>query len=159
MCGQPLTTGNPLVQWYISDRVSSPAEYQAHYHEHLSLLPTSYLTNSLSANSLTKRLWHQNPPSPFPPTNNVGRVKYGLAEEDVVLAYFGQIYKIDSSVFAVWVRVLRRVARAKLWLFHFPIQGYIYIYIHTYIYTYIYTNPQSIHRNCEKFWGKPPVPP
>ena len=72
------------------------------------------------------------------PTNNVGRVKYGLAEGDVVLAYFGQIYKIDSSVFAVWVRVLRRVARAKLWLFHFPIQGYIYIYIYIYIHIYIH---------------------
>ena len=36
--GQPLTTGSPLMDWYVSDKVSSPPELSQHYAEHLALL-------------------------------------------------------------------------------------------------------------------------
>ena len=100
--GQPLTTGSAHVHWYLSDKISSPPEYSGHYKESLSLLPTSYLTNSLAAADHTKHLWrpaHQ---------NSVSRATYGFAEEDVILAYFGQTYKIDPAVLSVRVCFLRR---------------------------------------------------
>jgi len=34
----------------------------------------------------------------------------------LVIANFNQLYKIDGETFALWLRVLQRVAGAVLWL-------------------------------------------
>ena len=124
--GQPLTTGSPLIDWYVSDRVTSPPEFAQHYAEHLALLPSCYLCNSLAAMEHTRQLWApSSAPAPAlsrPTSQTVTRHAHGLAEQDLVMGYFGQTYKIDKAVLECWVAILKQVPRARLWLFFFPIQ-------------------------------------
>jgi protein O-GlcNAc transferase len=40
-----------------------------------------------------------------------------------VFANFNQIYKIDPAIFAVWMRILKRVPHSVLWLLRFPPSG------------------------------------
>ncbi|KAF9429952.1 hypothetical protein BGZ94_008908 [Podila epigama] len=47
----------------------------------------------------------------------------GLAENTVIFANFNQLYKIDPTIFKVWLKILARVPNAILWLLRFPAAG------------------------------------
>ena len=47
------------------------------------------------------------------------RAQLGFADDDIVLASFNQLYKIEPAVFGAWLRVLKKAPRAKLWLLNF----------------------------------------
>ncbi len=51
------------------------------------------------------------------------RAEYGVPEDRFVFANFNQIYKIDPAIFAVWMRILKRVPGSCLWLLRFPPTG------------------------------------
>ena len=50
------------------------------------------------------------------PRTGLTRASVGLPDDAVVLACFNNIYKITPGVFACWLRILRRVPQAVLWL-------------------------------------------
>jgi hypothetical protein len=53
----------------------------------------------------------------FPSAPGAGaRKTEGLPARGLVIANFNQLYKIDGETFALWLRVLQRVAGAVLWL-------------------------------------------
>ncbi|ORY03989.1 hypothetical protein K493DRAFT_311549 [Basidiobolus meristosporus CBS 931.73] len=46
-----------------------------------------------------------------------------LHDNTVIFANFNQLYKIDPSIFKVWLRILSRVPNSILWLLRFPAAG------------------------------------
>mmetsp|Transcript_21197 Transcript_21197/g.55263 ORF Transcript_21197/g.55263 Transcript_21197/m.55263 type:complete len:1185 (-) Transcript_21197:87-3641(-) len=58
--------------------------------------------------------------TPQPP---VTRMYYGLPDDAVVFCNFNQLYKLDSELFACWMRVLKRAPKSVLWLLRFPPAG------------------------------------
>ncbi|EJF66698.1 TPR-like protein [Dichomitus squalens LYAD-421 SS1] len=46
-----------------------------------------------------------------------------VPQDVVIFANFNQLYKVDPSIFLVWVRILRKVPRSILWLLRFPSAG------------------------------------
>ncbi|KAK9728636.1 hypothetical protein K7432_000910 [Basidiobolus ranarum] len=46
-----------------------------------------------------------------------------LHDNMVIFANFNQLYKIDPSIFKVWLRILSRVPNSILWLLRFPAAG------------------------------------
>ncbi|EKX48377.1 hypothetical protein GUITHDRAFT_162478 [Guillardia theta CCMP2712] len=41
------------------------------------------------------------------------------SEDDIILASFNQLYKIEPKIFNVWMEVMRQVPKSKLWLLKF----------------------------------------
>jgi predicted O-linked N-acetylglucosamine transferase (SPINDLY family) len=44
------------------------------------------------------------------------REEFGFASDALIMAAFGNVYKINSDMFDVWCRILQRVDKAVLWL-------------------------------------------
>merc|ERR1711871_3054 len=55
------------------------------------------------------------------------RERYGLSEDKFVFCNFGQLYKIDPSIFNTWMNILKRVQNSVLWLLKFPPDGEVNI--------------------------------
>jgi len=47
----------------------------------------------------------------------------GLNQDAIIFANFNQLYKIDPTVFMVWLRILSRVPNSILWVLRFPAAG------------------------------------
>jgi protein O-GlcNAc transferase len=54
------------------------------------------------------------------PLAQVDCLKYNVTARDVVLANFGQLYKVTPASFRIWMDVLKAVPATKLWLLRFP---------------------------------------
>jgi predicted O-linked N-acetylglucosamine transferase (SPINDLY family) len=98
--GFPGTTGATFVDYLIGDPQVTPLSHAAHYAEAIAQLPGSYQPND----GLRER--------PAPST----RARCGLPEDALVLGCFNQAFKIAPDNFALWMRVLRAVPQACLWL-------------------------------------------
>jgi len=81
-----------------------------HFHESLLVLPFTYLTTDHGASR---------PEVLRPPGPEFTRERFGFTKDDIILACFNQLYKIEPEIFAVWMRVMKRVPRTKLWLLKF----------------------------------------
>jgi protein O-GlcNAc transferase len=102
------------VDYYVSDRISTPPELQDQYTEKLMLLPDFYLCNDLFSSA--PDFWLRKTPT------HITRKQLNFSSRQVLLANFGQPHKITPEVFACWLRVLRRCPRATLWLFRFALR-------------------------------------
>jgi predicted O-linked N-acetylglucosamine transferase (SPINDLY family) len=107
--GFPATLGAPYIDYILADRIVIPEHEQHFYREKIAWLPDSYQAND------SKRAL---------PTGKAKRADHGLPEEAIVFCSFNQTYKLTSSVFASWMRILREVPGSLLWLLegnaHFP---------------------------------------
>jgi len=99
--GFPGTMGAGYIQYRISDRIATPAEQRAYWAENLVMLPDTFYiydnSEPLAALALT-------------------RAEYGLPESATVFCAFHNYYKVDPVVFEAWIRILKRVPDAVLWL-------------------------------------------
>ncbi len=100
--GYPGTIGCPHMDYVIGDRFVTPPEHQPFYAERLVLLPDAYQINDR----------HRPLPDQVP-----SRAACGLPETGVVFAAFNTAYKITPTMFALWMRILKRVPGSVLWLF------------------------------------------
>lgn len=100
--GYPGTIGCPHMDYVIGDRFVTPPEHQPFYAERLVLMPDAYQINDR----------HRPLPDRIP-----SRADCGLPETGVVFSAFNTAYKISPAMFAVWMRILKRVPEAVLWLF------------------------------------------
>ncbi|PWC40470.1 glycosyltransferase family 41 protein [Azospirillum sp. TSO35-2] len=100
--GYPGTIGCPHMDYVIGDRFVTPPEHQPFYAERLVLMPDAYQINDR----------HRPLPDRIP-----SRADCGLPETGVVFSAFNTAYKISPAMFAVWMRILKRVPGAVLWLF------------------------------------------
>jgi predicted O-linked N-acetylglucosamine transferase (SPINDLY family) len=99
--GHPGTLGTGCMDYLIADRHVIPPEHQVFYSEKVAYLPDSYLPTDGSI-QIAERT-----PS---------RAECGLPETGVVLCSFNHTYKIHPQMFAVWMRVMKRLPGSVLWL-------------------------------------------
>lgn len=100
--GFPGTTGLTAIDYLIGDAVVTPPEEQAHYSEKLLVLPRPYQANARV-------------PSEPPPQET--RSSHGLPEEAIVLSSMNASYKLEPVFWALWMRLLRALPAAVLWLY------------------------------------------
>jgi protein O-GlcNAc transferase len=100
--GYPASTGRGLNDYVIADRVTVPPEAACRYGEKPVWLPHSYQIND-----------SEQPIAAMTPR----RAQLDLPEGVFVFACFNHVYKIEPLIFAVWMRVLRRVPQSVLWLY------------------------------------------
>jgi len=117
--GFPGTMGAGYIDYLTSDPFTTPPDYAGYYTERLVLLPNTYLTNDHRQSRREVYLNGDDPVHGPKPT----RRELGFEENDVILACFNQLYKIEPEVFDVWMRILRRVPSTKLWFLEFTKQG------------------------------------
>jgi protein O-GlcNAc transferase len=99
--GYPGTTGCSFIDYVIADEVVIPSEDARFFSERPVHLPGSYYVHD------SKR-----PPVEEPRS----RSAYGLPEQGFVYCCFNSSYKVTPDVFAIWMRLLRRVPGSVLWL-------------------------------------------
>ena len=109
--GYPGTLGGDYMDYNVVDEVVCPAEHREFYTERLLYMPHCYQANSfaelyadiLDPATLPRRADHQLPDQPT-----------------VVLCNFCRLGRITRPLFAVWMRILRRVPTSVLWLYSHP---------------------------------------
>jgi predicted O-linked N-acetylglucosamine transferase (SPINDLY family) len=99
--GYPATTGCSFIDYVIADEVVIPTEDARFFSEQPVHLPVSYYVHD------SKR-----PPVEEPRS----RSAYGLPEQAFVYCCFNNCAKLTPDVFAIWMRLLRRVHGSVLWL-------------------------------------------
>jgi protein O-GlcNAc transferase len=99
--GYPGTMGTAHHDYIFADSTVIPADHFACYSEKVAWLPGSFMAND-SARPIATRT---------PP-----RSELGLPESGFVFCCFNQSYKIDPTIFDVWMRLLRAVEGSVLWL-------------------------------------------
>lgn len=99
--GYPGTTGAPFIDYLIADRFVVPDEMRRYYSEKVIRLPDCYQPND--------------PETPIDPAV-FERSSFGLPDQAFVFCSFNTDYKIDPSMFACWMSVMRAVPGSVLWL-------------------------------------------
>jgi predicted O-linked N-acetylglucosamine transferase (SPINDLY family) len=98
--GIACTLGPGLLDYRISDALTTPLESQDDWYEKLALVPAPHA--AYDADQLIGQ--------------RGTRASHGLPEQSYVFACFNQAFKLDPDTFGVWMRLLRRVAGSALWL-------------------------------------------
>lgn len=99
--GYPATLGAGLADYYVTDRVASPAGQDEQFAEQLVRMPDCFMLSD--------------PDQPMvvdPPP----RSRLGLPPDAVVLCAFHQTAKIGRGVMDAWCEILRAVPTSVLWL-------------------------------------------
>ena len=99
--GYPGTLGADFLDYVIADPVVCPEIYQPYVSESLMLLPDTYCPYDTN--------------TPNAPTT-LRRIDAGLPESGFVFCCFNASYKIEPTIFAVWLKLLQRVPDSVLWL-------------------------------------------
>jgi predicted O-linked N-acetylglucosamine transferase (SPINDLY family) len=99
--GYPCTMGMDGIDYIVADPIVAPMEHQADYSERIVHLPDCYQPND-----------RQRKISATPVT----RADFGLPEEAFVFCSFNNSYKLNATMFDVWMPLLQKVAGSVLWL-------------------------------------------
>ncbi len=99
--GYPGTTGAAWIDYFVTDRIATPAGHEDEFTEELVYLPDSYQANDRGQ-----------PIAQGP----VSRAACGLPEQGFVYCSFNMLRKIDREIFTVWMQILRAVPGSVLWL-------------------------------------------
>jgi predicted O-linked N-acetylglucosamine transferase (SPINDLY family) len=99
--GYPGTMGSDFMDYVLADQIVVPETNARHYAEKIVYLPDVYQPNDFS-----RRVADGIP----------SRAAVGLPDTGFVFCSFNNTYKIRPPVFAVWMRLLRRVEGSVLWL-------------------------------------------
>lgn len=105
------TTGEPQMDYLLSDRLETPEGCDAAYTENLVRLPYSYISYHPADFGDTNR----EPDLPGPATDGTDAEQSGNAPS-IRFASFNNIYKVNESIVAVWADILRRVPKSTLLL-------------------------------------------
>ena len=99
--GFPGTTGADFMDYIVADRHIIPPENQKYFNEKILYLPNTYMPTDndreLSNRHMTRR-------------------DMGLPEDAFVFCCFNNNYKITSSEFDIWMRLLNKIEGSILWL-------------------------------------------
>ena len=99
--GFPGSLGGDFIDYLVTDARVSPPEQLQHLAEHPVLLPDCYLVTD---------------PQPRLAERRPSRSECGLPEHGFVFCCFNTNYKIEPTIFDVWMRILARVPGSVLWL-------------------------------------------
>jgi predicted O-linked N-acetylglucosamine transferase (SPINDLY family) len=99
--GFPGTSGAKFIDYIITDRIVTPQRQLTFYSEKVVHLPYCYQVNdhtqTISQMGYTKR-------------------DFGLPDDVFVFCSFNQGYKIDETMFNIWMKILKNVPDSVLWL-------------------------------------------
>ena len=98
--GYGATLGADFIDYLVTDPAHTPPQLAPYCSEALIYLPDSFMAAApaeISARSFT-------------------RTDCGLPDEAVVFSAFNAQYKIDPTIFSVWMRLLARIPDSVLWL-------------------------------------------
>jgi predicted O-linked N-acetylglucosamine transferase (SPINDLY family) len=98
--GYPGTLGGGFVDYLIADHHVVPAAEAVHYSERVVRLPHTYQVTDDRRSA--PHAW--------------SRARAGLPAAGLVFGALHQAYKLTPAVFAVWMRLLRRLSGSTLWL-------------------------------------------
>jgi protein O-GlcNAc transferase len=104
----PTSLGGLFTDYLIGDSVATPVEHQSHFGERLVLLPGSFQIAD-----------HRQPIA----ERRFEREECGLPTAGFVFSSFNAQWKIEPTVFAVWMRILVAVPGSVLWLLDATPQG------------------------------------
>ncbi|GMF47288.1 unnamed protein product [Phytophthora fragariaefolia] len=108
--GYPMTTGNPSIDFVMSDSVATPAETSGkRFSEKLLLLPMHYIVND-HLQMLGHTLEGETP---------VLSALIGRRKKVFVFATFSNWQKMDPSVFSAWMEILARVPNSVMWFIEY----------------------------------------
>jgi predicted O-linked N-acetylglucosamine transferase (SPINDLY family) len=99
--GYPGTMSAPYIDYILADRIVIPEDSQHFYSEKVVYLPNSY-----QVNDSTRFI------APVPFT----RKSMGLPDDAFVYCCFNNNFKINPSIFDVWMDILREAPKSVLWL-------------------------------------------
>ena len=99
--GFPGTTGTDFIDYIVADRYIIPPENQKYFSEKVLYLPNTYMPTD-NGRELSER--------------HITRKDMGLPEDAFVFCCFNNNYKITSSEFDIWMRLLNKVEGSVLWL-------------------------------------------
>jgi protein O-GlcNAc transferase len=99
--GFPGTSGADFIDYFITDKIVTPAKDIPFYSEKLVFLPYCYQVND-----------NQQPIS----SNVYRKADFGLPINDFVFCSFNMTYKINPKIFDSWMRILKAVPNSILWL-------------------------------------------
>jgi predicted O-linked N-acetylglucosamine transferase (SPINDLY family)/SAM-dependent methyltransferase len=99
--GYPGTLGADFIDYIIADAVVAPMSAQQNYSERIVHLPHSYQPND-----------RQREISDEPVT----RSEFGLPEDAFVFCSFNNSYKLNATMFDIWMPLLQKVPGSVLWL-------------------------------------------
>ncbi|CAA2102445.1 tetratricopeptide repeat protein [Variovorax paradoxus] len=99
------TSGTPNYDYLVSDNFLSPPGTEGAYTEKLLRMPETFQVIDT-----------QRPVNPHKAT----RAAHGLPEDAFVLCNFSQSFKIQPETFDAWVRIVREIPNAVLWLAQGP---------------------------------------
>jgi protein O-GlcNAc transferase len=99
--GYPGTMGADFIDYILADAIVAPMEHQPDYSERIVHLPNTYQPND-----------RQRQISDEPVT----RAEFGLTENAFVFCSFNNSYKLNTTMFDVWMPLLRKVPGSVLWL-------------------------------------------
>lgn len=99
--GFPGTTGAGFFDYLITDRIVTPPDHQPFYSERFAYLPNCYMVTDDS--------------QPIP-GQAYARAHFGLSDDQFVFCSFNAFFKIEPLMFGAWMRILRQVSGAVLWL-------------------------------------------
>lgn len=97
----PGTLGGAFTDYFLGDPVITPLEHQPFFGEHLVLLPHCYQVND-----------HLQPIA----ARSFEREEQGLPPDAFVFCSFNNHWKIEPTIWDVWMRILTRVPGGVLWL-------------------------------------------
>jgi len=95
------TTGTKVYDYLIADDFVLPAGDEPHYEEKVLRLPNTFQVTDSKRSQIERA---------------VRRADYGLPEDAFIFCDFNQSFKIQPEMFAVWVRIMKRLPHAVLWL-------------------------------------------
>ncbi|MCC5638816.1 TIGR03032 family protein [Nostoc sp. CHAB 5844] len=101
LMGTPGTIGADFVDYLIGDSIVTPPEFADGFNENIVRLPHSYFFTD-----------NQQVISSYPVT----RSQYNLPDSSFVFCCFNNHYKIEPTIFDVWMRVLATIPESVLWL-------------------------------------------
>ena len=99
--GYPGTLGADFIDYIVADNIVIPKNLQKFYSEKIIYLPNCFMPSDnlkLISNKETKR------------------EDYNLPKDAFVLCCFNKSYKISSSEFDIWMRILKNINKSVLWL-------------------------------------------
>lgn len=99
--GFPGTCGADFIDYIITDKIVSPPEHFPFYDEKFVYLANSYQVTDYHQ-EISQKVYR--------------KTDFGFPADAFIFCSFNQSYKIDPKVFDTWMNILRRTARAYLWL-------------------------------------------
>lgn len=100
--GYPSTTGADFIDYAIVDKVvARPADRQGAWSESVVRLPNAYCPYDRELSNVIV---------------DTQRRDFGLPDQSFVLCCFNNNYKIEPTIFAIWMRILSSIPDAVLWV-------------------------------------------